>query len=500
MKKKILSLAVVAGIAGGLATTAQAAMHINHNGLGEALVFPFFSAVQGEDSANTTNINIVNTTGDYKAVKVRFIEAMNSQEVLDFNLYLSPEDHWSGVIAVDAGTVSTGASIKTTDNSCTVPQLGGAAGQAQFNGYTTTADGVTTRVQPFVNYKFLDDSVNGVERTLEGYVEVIEMGTIDPASPLAAAILHDTAGMPGDCSALVEAWSVNNGTQGTWLADADADMLENTGGLYGYATVVNVNDGTAYGYDAVAVDDFQGDFVPGNSLHAEPGDEDPNLSSGQDTATLFDGALATDYAFAQPVDAVSALFMANSISNDFFVDANFNGATDFVVTMPTKRFYVQSVPALAPFNESWDSATSQACEQVGVSSWDREEAVTISSSGPQFSPRPPQVTEDAFVLCTEVSVISLRETAASAVSSAVGASDNILYGLPTGYVAGWSRMSFATPSGATNARQLATVDITPLIVTGLPVTGFAVQRYTNGTLGGGSVLSNYAAAIQHKAN
>ena len=70
-------------------------MYINDLGTGETLLFPFYTAENG----NNTLINIANATNDHKAVKVRMIEAQNSQEVLDFNLYLSPQDHFSFAIS-----------------------------------------------------------------------------------------------------------------------------------------------------------------------------------------------------------------------------------------------------------------------------------------------------------------------------------------------------------------------------------------------------------------
>ena len=142
MKKKVLPLAVGAAAAVTM-SAAQAAMYVNDKGMGEALIFPFYSAENG----NNTLINIVNTvdsapagattddTGAWKAVKVRIIEGQNSQEVLDFNLYLSPKDHFSFAISA---TADGGGMIKTADNSCTVPAI--------------PAEG-----QPFVNFEYLGD-------------------------------------------------------------------------------------------------------------------------------------------------------------------------------------------------------------------------------------------------------------------------------------------------------------------------------------------------------
>lgn len=93
--KKILPVAVLAALAG--ANGAQA-VHVNPDGLGQVLLYPFYTVEGGQD----TYINLVNTTDATKAVKVRFRESLNSQEVLDFNLYLSPKDHWSAVVTADA--------------------------------------------------------------------------------------------------------------------------------------------------------------------------------------------------------------------------------------------------------------------------------------------------------------------------------------------------------------------------------------------------------------
>ena len=123
MKKTLLSMAVGSAAAVSL-PSANAAMYINELGTGETLLYPFYTAENG----NNTMIHVVNSTLDYKAVKVRLLEAQNSQEVLDFNLYLSPEDHFSFVIAeapesaTDFGPVG-GAKLVTKDNSCTSPAI-----------------------------------------------------------------------------------------------------------------------------------------------------------------------------------------------------------------------------------------------------------------------------------------------------------------------------------------------------------------------------------------
>ena len=94
LKKNPLHVAVLAGLAAlGAAGTAEA-VNINPDGLGQALIFPYYTARAGHFTA----ISVINTQNNTKLVKVRFLEGRNSREVLDFNLFLSPADIWTGVI------------------------------------------------------------------------------------------------------------------------------------------------------------------------------------------------------------------------------------------------------------------------------------------------------------------------------------------------------------------------------------------------------------------
>lgn len=87
MMKKNLPQAIALAASLGMAASAHA-VNVNQDGLGQVLLYPVYTTEEG----NFTNIHVTNTTDRIKAVKVRFVEGMNSQEVLDFNLYLSPND------------------------------------------------------------------------------------------------------------------------------------------------------------------------------------------------------------------------------------------------------------------------------------------------------------------------------------------------------------------------------------------------------------------------
>src|SRR5262244_4289279 len=125
--------AALAGVGAIGATTTAQAVNLNPDGLGQVLLYPYYTV----NNDQNTLLSVVNTTSVGKAVKVRFLEAYNSREVLDFNLYLSPFDVWVAAVAENG---AGGASVFTNDNSCTVPVI--PTGGAAFR--TTAFDGGIT--------------------------------------------------------------------------------------------------------------------------------------------------------------------------------------------------------------------------------------------------------------------------------------------------------------------------------------------------------------------
>ena len=95
-----------------------------------------------------------------------------------------------------------------------------------------------------------DGGPTGITRTREGYVEIIEMGTVtnDHQATL-NAITHDSRGVPSNCAQLVEAWT----TGGYWNANAATDIGVPTGGLYGVESIINVAEGLMYTINATAI-------------------------------------------------------------------------------------------------------------------------------------------------------------------------------------------------------------------------------------------------------
>jgi hypothetical protein len=476
MKKNLISMAVAASVAGAVAMSAQANVEVNPEGTGQVLLFPFFNA----DNGNATNMHVVNTTNAVKAVKVRFLEYKNSHEILDFNLYLSPYDHFAfGVIKNPNGE---GAAVITSDNSCTVPALGGPNGA--FGGTTTAnADGSTTRVQPFVDYQYTGEADSTIERTRTGHVEVIEMGVVANVNATtqayAAWATHGATGVPANCAGLDAAWA-----GGSWATDASQGLSAPTGGLYGLAYHINVEEAAAWGFEPTALENK---FT--SQQHTDPGSLFPSLSDGVNTAVLRHGLGADQYivgGFANAITATTGVLMTQSLSNDVMLNPVVGGQTDWVVTFPTKNPHVDPA-AIAPFTDAWvggilGSATAKenpACEKVKVGQWDREEAYTAQENG--FSPSPGATFN---YICNETAVIAMGGAGTESAMEVETGLSNLAFP----YAEGWQRIGFEENGHALNFTTPGQVAGT---LKGLPAIGFAAYKVNNGAM-------SYGNATEHK--
>ncbi len=90
-----------------------------------------------------------------------------------------------------------------------------------------------------------------LDRTQEGYVEIIEMATYLDTSTTAANVTH-VNGVPPGCAAETDA-----------LASSEANIP--MGGLMGGMTLINVDSGTDYTADAVALDNYSDTAIYANS-------------------------------------------------------------------------------------------------------------------------------------------------------------------------------------------------------------------------------------------
>ena len=497
MKKNSISTAVLASLAGiaGIANISSA-VNINPDGTGQVLIYPYYTANAG----NQTLLSVVNTTNTGKAVKVRVLEGRNSREVLDFNLFLSREDVWTAAI-VNLGDATSPASILTLDTSCTSPN------------FATSRDGTTTTGIPFVNFRNTlytqdVDGGTGLNRTREGHVEMIEMASL--ASTLNTSITHVRGtDIPFKCSDALGRSSTNPNLVG-------ANVTAPTGGLFGGAAVINIANGTYTNYNASALDAFW----DANSVTTitDPDSLFPSLSSAAPRSLVFNrGRIISSTWGNQPVgepgdpgqriDAVSAIFMADSFFNEYSTIASNAEASEWVITFPTKRFYVDRDPVtagggpgqgvIAPFTSLYNG---QACETIAISAWNREE---FSGGTPTIGFSPPAPGSASPRLCFETNVLTFNQTITNDPSFSTSSPSKIFGSIHARNIitpridgvagnntqAGWARISFP------NRLMRPSVETHRFV--GLPVAGFwAISIENNNATPG--VKGFYGGAYNHR--
>jgi len=353
--------AALAGLGALGATGAAQAVNLNPDGLGQVLIYPYYTT-RADAAGNVYNslLSVVNSTSSAKAVKVRFLEGKNSREVLDFNLFLSAYDVWTAAVLPSAGT-GGGARAATTDRSCTLP----------WNQGLQSAPAGTGSGVDFVNFAYSSDGAGStLDRTREGYVEIIEMGAIIDLSITYNNITH-VSGVPPGCANVTD-------------AQASADTVAPTGGLFGGMTLINVGAGTDYTEDAVALDNFWRPLPGlGGNLYFAAGNNLPDLSQAQPAvATIFTSCSSATVCGGSPIgtagvvqstfangrDAVSAVLMHDNVMNEYVLDPGTQSNTDWVVTMPTKRYYVSvgtSNAAFGLFQRNFNG-TAGSCDDISL--------------------------------------------------------------------------------------------------------------------------------------
>lgn len=469
IRKKLVSLAVASAVSGGamMAMTAPAhAMNVSQDGVGQVLLFPYYTVKNGLDTLFT----VTNTSNKTVTFKVRFREALNSREVRDFNVVLSPFDHWGAVVT---STTAGGALLRTWDKTCTSPQLPASATHA---GATEVA---------FTNTEFsgalTDGAAQDMARVQEGYFEVIQMGVSSRETTVSTNTLEYNAkhvsGVPRDCAKVDQMFL----PAGVATLNGYMDPPENI--LKGHSTFINVANGTAIDATPTAIENFR-TTLP--AINAEPGGQSPSLNNGDlvgDAIQLVNGNVLTN-PVAGSVNRVSEILRASSVINEYAT--GIGAATSWVMTFPTKHHYTDSYTSgtgptaanQAPgggfsewfYTPSPGVKNGKSCDNIGLNIYNREEGTVQNLGNTNFSPAP---TAEYVELCYEANVVDFNG------SSVFGAGTNRL-GVSTTLVgtAGWAELEFSEAEAVTAG--------------GLPVIGFAATVRDVG-----SATQNYGSGIEH---
>lgn len=404
--KKVLSQAIAAATIFGAAAAAQA-VEINHGGEGEALLFPYYTVEDGKYTA----LHLTNTTDEYKAVKVRFRRSTDSADALDFNLYMSPKDMWTGAVVAGSNGIPR---LVSADTSC----------------ISAFPDGIPAAGQEF-----------GVKtKVAKGHIEIIEMASWDEDAAAAAkvdavdgkvtvadAVEHQPADKngirkPGNCAAINASWNDNGGywaglykvsaaaNNPAYFAETDLGAKP-TGGIYGNAYVINPDEAWASSFAPVALSglyigggpqhnhhapryglpDLHGGnkiLLPKDLVKAEPEWTEIQYTQALDRYTEY--VNLQNFGMAEFADIVTPLNKA-SIKSDFTLAGASEASTELVVTFPVKY-----------------TGNPAGDVEVGATFFDREEQeVVVTPDDWQLSPWLPGENVENNKLVHEVNVVHL---------------------------------------------------------------------------------------------
>ena len=524
--------------AGKMLAPTVTGFQLAEGGVGHALVIPYYT-VQGD---NATILHLVNTdTKNGKVAKIRFRGAANSDDVLDFQVLLSPGDVWTAAVTKgDNGF----AQLVTADNTCSIPAFEKGVPVSFLDG----------RLNP--NLK--DDAL--ANQTREGYVEIFNSADIpggkfygkdnDANSALYTATKHVAGKAPCTASVIQSALYDTDFTPAEEGAAVKLGLDAPTGGLTGDWYIMNVPNTTTYSGAATALvgqGGKVGNFVafPQNDTikiaTPEKFTADPSLVSkgfagttkdvtgkwltADETKAAVIEAIALDFPdlstpYYAPAAAQAAIDQAanltqalavSSITNQYAKDASIIAKTDWVFSMPTRRYSVAldyskqtaTTPAARVFTAVTGTGTPNTVALPGTGSAtvtgakqffytgntkvvdgkvcvdtqgtvfrDREE--TFKSGVPVFSPS----SAKSARMCGEANVLSFGEglTAASVLGASVAREDVSAAAL---FENGWGVMD--TTNGGV----------------GLPILGYSVQKLTNPQASAG-VSGNFGITWAHR--
>jgi hypothetical protein len=519
-----VTIAIAVALTAAAAAPAYAVSH-SDTGLGDVGLVPYYTVRNNID----TNISVVNTSSQYVAAfKIRMMEGTNSRDARDFNVFLSPNDVWVATLTMGEDGETPRIQVPAGETSCTAPWRSdaspcnaddqfclNAAGNAYYLNLTNL--GYDSRESI---YGGSDGGSESIERAQEGHIEIIEMGIADPAvSQLAGWAMHEGGvTVAGACTNISNVYERPNGQPGpqditvtgsglgceagsgyavgdvgTGVPAFRAEYCEPLNVLKVSASLIRVDAGVAGGMPVTTLSNFynpnggvEDPDVPGaDDLSDLPFVTFPNLTNAEPrlSVQVADGAPIVE-TFALGVDAVSSLFSATAVINEYAVGGAAIAQQAWVVTFPTKHLYVDpyyNTATPAPF-ANFFAAPGISCDRVEFQYYNREEEdVTDPVGGIVPSPLPINPIPESSI-CQEAMTLNFGT------EPLLGSGNNYEVEREDGFTAGWMRLLFPDAGTITGLSGIEFV--------GLPTIGFALKSLENGVASGGFIL-NYGIVSEH---
>lgn len=454
------------------------AVNVSPNSMGQVLLYPYYTVQAGQQ----TLLSVVNNSDASKAAKLRFLEGYNGRTVLELTLFLAPRDIWTAnVFALgDAGLSGSGAAILSTDSSCTLPAFADGP----------LPNGVAYRLFSSDGYSgaAADSGPTGDARTAEGHLEVIAMADLEPGSAVDADIRPLDGGAPPACARAEQDFESGAGT------------VAPTTGLFGSASVVDVAEGTFFAYNADALDGFTA-----VALASPPGSGAPTLAAANDaggamaSARRFvaGNAISAVFPASRAIDAVSAVFAADAIYNEFVWRQDASALSDQALLRRSGIDQRSEGAVRSCFRRArTGNAPGLSCVQVVQTLFDRDtHSSGVGEDYCGFNECPP--TPFTPSLCAETNVIQFGPK--GALGTGIGTPPQSI--TPYGRLPLQQGMLKVDLNNGVDPHVLA-ASSNGDVFNGLPVIGFAATKYINAAVplsGGGSALANYTAASPHRA-
>ncbi len=423
-----------------LTSFSSLAVELDQSGMGQVLIFPFFTTDNGWD----TYINL--TLGEGQVLKVRVKSSEDGSEVNSFSIYSSPSENWGAAITQDASGQPV---LRIAEGTCTISD------QMEFGGVGT------------------DFPLGAGVGSLEVYVVSSRISSVTAESIM-------------DCGGIAARWDA----QGEWADDPTAGMGPSPhSALFGEASLVNVQQGLASTYTALSLRKFA-DNVP----HTSPADMSPNLADAEpivDTPSL-DGFVPHS---GEGIDAVAialGLGGLSTVTNQVVNLPDIQASTDWVLSYPLAGYknykpYTVVVEGGQLNCETFGLLANSESELVAEAQLDEAQGALESwgfgtrKGGETSTLDPPPLIDVELALCSAVNVVSFDGV------PSILAEENASY---------LTQLYDVLANESSSTLKWRPVEVGRQDIK-RPVVGFRLTTFANGTLNGGNVLANYAILRPH---